>query len=244
MRIAILSDIHANLEALVAVEAALGRLAVDRVVCTGDVVGYGASPNACCERIRDLASFTLLGNHDAAVAGRMEYGYYYDAARHVIDWTAQELDPDHLTWLRSLPYARRADDVAFSHGSPIEPGEFAYVFALEQARELVAHRERLAPVTFIGHSHLCKAFALDPHGGVEEVSGPALQLDPERRYIVSVGSVGQPRDYDNRACFVTFDTEAQRAEYHRVPYDITRSAQRIFDASLAPNFGKRLFLGV
>jgi diadenosine tetraphosphatase ApaH/serine/threonine PP2A family protein phosphatase len=244
MRIAILSDIHANLEALVEVEAALGRLAIDRVVCTGDVVGYGASPNACCERIRAVASFTLLGNHDAAVAGRMEYGYYYDAARQALDWTAQQLDPDHLTWLRSLPYAHRVDEVAFSHGSPVEPGEFAYVFALEQAQELVAHQARLAPVTFIGHSHLCKAFALDREGAVVEVSGPTIRLDPERRYIVSVGSVGQPRDYDNRACFVTFDTQARLVEYHRVPYDIARSAQRILDAALAPNFGKRLFLGV
>ncbi|GEJ57324.1 metallophosphoesterase family protein [Anaeromyxobacter diazotrophicus] len=244
MRIAILSDIHANLEALVEVEAALGRLAVDRVVCTGDVVGYGASPNACCERIRDLASITLLGNHDAAVAGRMEYAYYYDAARQALDWTAQQLDPDHLAWLRSLPYTHRVDDVAFSHGSPVLPGEFEYVFALEQAQELVAHQARLAPVTFIGHSHLCKAFALDRHGQVAEVSAPALVLDPDRQYIVSVGSVGQPRDYDSRACFVTYDTEARRVEYHRVSYDIATAARRIFDAALAENFGKRLFLGV
>ena len=244
MRIAILSDIHANLEALVEVEAALGRLAVDRVVCTGDVVGYGASPNACCERIRDLASITLLGNHDAAVAGRMEYAYYYDAARQALDWTAQQLDPDHLAWLRSLPYTHRVDDVAFSHGSPVLPGEFEYVFALEQAQELVAHQARLAPVTFIGHSHLCKAFALDRQGQVAEVSAPALVLDPDRQYIVSVGSVGQPRDYDSRACFVTYDTEARRVEYHRVSYDIATAARRIFDAALAENFGKRLFLGV
>lgn len=244
MRIAILSDIHANLEALVEVEAALGRLAIDRVICTGDVVGYGASPNACCERVRGLAAVTLLGNHDAAVAGRMDYAYYYDAARQALDWTAQQLAPDHLAWLRALPYTHRVGDVAFSHGSPILPAEFEYVFALEQAKELVAHQARLAPVTFIGHSHLCKAFALDRSGAVEEVSGAALQLDPARKYIISVGSVGQPRDYDSRACFATYDTEARRVEYHRVTYDVAASAQRIFDAALARNFGKRLFLGV
>lgn len=243
MRIAILSDIHANLEALVEVEAALGRLGMDRVVCTGDVVGYGASPNACCERIRDLASFTLLGNHDAAVAGRMDYAYYYDAARHALDWTIQQLDPDHLAWLRSLPYTHRVDDVAFSHGSPVLPGDFEYVFALEQARELLAHAARLAPVTFIGHSHLSKAFALD-RSDVEEVTGPVLELEPGRKYIVSVGSVGQPRDCDSRACFVTYDTEARRVEYHRVVYDVRASAQRVYAAGLAQNFGKRLFLGV
>jgi diadenosine tetraphosphatase ApaH/serine/threonine PP2A family protein phosphatase len=243
MRIAILSDIHANLEALVQVEAALARLGVDRVMCCGDVVGYGASPNACCERIRDLASVTLLGNHDAAVAGRMEYDYYYDAARQALDWTARQLDPDHMVWLRSLPYTHRADEVCFSHGSPILPGEYGYVFALEQAQELVPHLGRLAPVTFIGHSHLCKAFALG-HGEVDDVTAPVLQLEPDRKYILSVGSVGQPRDYDNRACFVTYDTEQRRVEYHRVAYDIEGSARRIFDAELALNFGKRLFLGV
>ncbi len=244
MRLGILSDIHANVEALVEVEAALARTPVDRVICLGDVVGYGASPNACCERIRDIASITLLGNHDAAVSGRMDYAYYYEAARHALDWTARELDPDHLVWLRSLPYTHRVDDVAFCHGSPILPGEYEYVFALEQARDLVPHFARLAPVTFIGHSHLCKAFAYDRSGEVSEMNGQRLELDAERKYVVSVGSVGQPRDYDNRACFVTYDTDARVVEYRRVAYDIEAAAQRIFDADLAMNFGKRLFLGV
>jgi diadenosine tetraphosphatase ApaH/serine/threonine PP2A family protein phosphatase len=244
MRIAILSDIHANLDALAEVEATLGRLGLDRVVCLGDVVGYGASPNGCCERIRDLASVTLLGNHDAAVSGRMDYAYYYEAARQALDWTARTLDPDHVVWLRSLPYTHRVDDVAFCHGSPILPGEYEYVFALEQARDLLPHYARLAPVTFIGHSHLCKAFSYDRAGEVSEVGAPQLQLDPAKKYVISVGSVGQPRDYDNRACFVTYDTETRAVEYHRVPYDIEAAAQRIFDAELAPNFGKRLFLGV
>jgi diadenosine tetraphosphatase ApaH/serine/threonine PP2A family protein phosphatase len=244
MRIAILSDIHANLEALVEVEAALARMPVDRVVCLGDVVGYGASPNGCCERIRDLASITLLGNHDAAVSGRMDYAYYYDAARQALDWTTAQLDPDHLVWLRSLPYTHRADDLAFSHGAPVLPGEYEYIFALEQARELAPHFERLAPVTFIGHSHLCKAFSLASDGDVIDVGAPRIEIDPARKYVVSVGSVGQPRDYDNRACFVTYDSEARVVEYHRVPYDIETAAQKIFDADLALNFGKRLFLGV
>jgi diadenosine tetraphosphatase ApaH/serine/threonine PP2A family protein phosphatase len=244
MRIAILSDIHANLDALAEVEAALGRMGVDRVVCLGDVVGYGASPNGCCERIRDLASITLLGNHDAAVAGRMDFEYYYEAARQALDWTVRNLDPDHLLWLRSLPYTHRVDDVAFSHGSPILPGEYEYVFALEQARDLIPHYGRLAPVTFIGHSHLCKAFAYGRAGDVSDVGAQRLRLDPDRKYVISVGSVGQPRDYDNRACFVTYDTQTRAVEYHRVAYDIEAAAQRIFDAELAPNFGRRLFLGV
>ncbi len=244
MRIGILSDIHANLEALVQVEAVLGRLGVDRVICLGDVVGYGASPNDCCERVRALASLTLLGNHDAAVSGRMDYAYYYDAARQALDWTVQQLDPDHVVWLRSLPYAHRVDDLSFSHGSPILPGEFDYVFALAQARELTPHVARLAPVSFIGHSHLCKVFALSARGDVEELEPTRVRMDGHRKYVLSAGAVGQPRDYDNRASFVVYDTEARIAEFHRVAYDIEAAAQKIFDADLALNFGKRLFLGV
>jgi diadenosine tetraphosphatase ApaH/serine/threonine PP2A family protein phosphatase len=244
MRIAILSDIHANIEALAAVEAALAALQPDRVVCLGDVVGYGASPAECCDRIRALAAVTLLGNHDAAVSGRMEYGYYYEAARHALDWTKRQLGPDHLAWLRSLPYTHRAGDVAFSHGSPIEPADYGYIFAAEQVRELSPHFESLAALTFMGHSHLCRVFTLDGGGRVEQVAGARLELDGTRKYLVSVGSVGQPRDDDNRASFATYDTERRVVEFHRVPYDIAAAAQKIFDAPLALNFGKRLFLGV
>jgi diadenosine tetraphosphatase ApaH/serine/threonine PP2A family protein phosphatase len=244
MRLGILSDVHANLEALVAVEGALERLRVDRVCCLGDVVGYGASPGACCDRIRSLAAVTLLGNHDAAASGRMDYEYYYDAVRHALDWTARQLGPEQLAWLRSLPYAGRMGEVGLSHGSPVEPQEYGYIFAVEQVRELVPSLATLPPVTFVGHTHLCKAFAIGPDGAVEQVHGRRVQLDPARKYVVSVGSVGQPRDYDNRACFVTYDVEAGALEYHPVPYDISTSAQRIFDADLARNFGRRLFLGV
>ncbi len=244
MRIAVMSDVHANLEALTEVEQAVSDRGVDLVASLGDVVGYGASPNECCDIVRRVAGVALLGNHDAAVSGRMDYAYYYDAARQALDWTVQQLDPDHLVWLRSLPYAHRVDDLAFSHGSPILPGEFDYIFAVEQARELAPHFARLAPVSFIGHSHLCKAFALAAGGDVEEIEPTRIRVDGERKYILSAGSVGQPRDYDNRASFVVYDTEARVADFHRVAYDIEAAAQKIFDAHLALNFGKRLFLGV
>lgn len=244
MRIGILSDIHANLEALTQSLAALERHRPDRVICLGDVVGYGASVNECCELVRKVAEVTLLGNHDAAVSGRMDYSFYYDAARHALDWTASRIAPDHLDWLRSLPYAHRMNGLQFTHGNPVNADSYEYVFAIEQARELLPHFGELADVNFIGHSHLCKVFALEPGGGVDEVVAARFTLEPGQKYIVSVGSVGQPRDCDNRACFVTFDTDTKTVEYHRVPYDIETSAQKIFDADLALNFGKRLFLGV
>lgn len=243
MRIAIISDIHSNIEALTEVFRVIDKSKVDRIVSLGDVVGYGASPNPCCELVRTNAEVTLLGNHDAAVAGRMDYSFYYDAARHALDWSASVVSDENLAWLRSLPYTYRIGDVGFCHGSPIEPRAYEYIFALEQAREITPFSGDLPEVTFIGHSHLCKAFAIGS-GEVNDVVAQKFGIRKGYKYIISVGSVGQPRDYDNRACFVIHDTEARTVEYMRVEYDIQASAQKIFDADLALNFGKRLFLGV
>jgi diadenosine tetraphosphatase ApaH/serine/threonine PP2A family protein phosphatase len=207
-------------------------------------VGYGASVNECCERIRAISEVTLLGNHDAAVSGRMDYSFYYDAARNALDWTVSRIAPEHLEWLKSLPYVHRIDDLGFSHGSPVAPENYEYVFATEQAADLIPHLPELSEVTFIGHSHLSKVFALHPAGQVNEVVARRFGLRRGYKYLISVGSVGQPRDYDNRACFVVFDTVERIVEFHRAPYDIVSSARKIFDANLAANFGKRLFLGV
>jgi diadenosine tetraphosphatase ApaH/serine/threonine PP2A family protein phosphatase len=244
MRIAVLSDVHANLEALTEVERVIAERGVDRVACLGDVVGYGASPNECCDILRRITSVALLGNHDAAVTGRMDYGFYYDAARHALDWTAGVLRPENRAWLASLPYAHRDGEVGFSHGSPVHPETYDYILASEQAAELLPEVDGLPRVTFIGHSHLTKVFALQAGSEVIEVSGRKFRLRPGYKYVVTVGAVGQPRDYDNRACFVIHDTEERSVEYVRVPYDIETSAQRIFAAKVAANFGRRLFLGV
>ena len=245
MRFAVISDIHSNIEALSEVLRVAESHKVDRIVSLGDVVGYGASPNPCCDLVRSAAEVTLLGNHDAAVAGRMDYSFYYEAARRALDWSTEVLTEENLGWLRSLPYTYRIGSVGFCHGSPVEPRSYEYIFALEQARELAEFAADLPEVTFIGHSHLCKAFAIGS-SEVNDVVAQKFGIRHGYKYIISVGSVGQPRDYDNRACFVICDTTARTVEYLRVEYDIAASAQKIFDisAALAPNFGKRLFLGV
>jgi diadenosine tetraphosphatase ApaH/serine/threonine PP2A family protein phosphatase len=243
VRIAIISDIHSNIEALTAVFRVIDQQKVDRIVSLGDIVGYGASPNPCCELVRANAEVTLLGNHDAAVAGRMDYSFYYDAARHALDWSANVVSEENMAWLRSLPFTYRIGEVGFCHGSPVDPRAYEYIFALEQARELTPFSPDLPEVTFIGHSHLMKAFAIG-NGEVNDVVAQKFAVRKGYKYIISVGSVGQPRDYDHRSCFVIFDTDQRTVEYLRVEYDIEASAQKIFDADLALNFGKRLFLGV
>jgi diadenosine tetraphosphatase ApaH/serine/threonine PP2A family protein phosphatase len=243
MRIGIFSDTHANLEALSAVLGALKQEGVDKYVCLGDTVGYGANPNECCDLVRGIAAFTILGNHDAAVAGRMDYSYYYDAARHALDLHASMITPDNLRWLQSLPYEVREGHISFCHGSPINIEEFEYIFAPEQAARCLPEWTRLADVTFIGHSHLCKSFALT-QTDVHEVVAQKFELRPGHKYIISVGSVGQPRDYDNRASYTIYDAEHRVFEFKRVAYDIDAAAQKIFASKLERNFGNRLYIGV
>ena len=243
MRIGIVSDIHANLEALEACLRALEKKGIDTLVCLGDVVGYGGQPDECCDRIRSLAEFTVLGNHDAAVAGRMDYSFYRAAARHALDRHAQMLSDQNRAWLADLPYIHRSGDLAFCHGSPLALEDFDYIFVIEQMRDVVAAHAEQAPVTFIGHSHLCKSFAYT-ESSAEEVLHTRFATDPVRKFIITAGSVGQPRDYDPRACCGIFDTQTRQFEYLRVPYDIEAAARKIFAADLSVAFGKRLFLGV
>ncbi len=245
MRLGIFSDIHANYEALSAVLEAFGSESIDEYHCLGDVVGYGGSPNECANIIRDLAKNTILGNHDAAVAGRMDYSYYYEAARHALDVHAEVLTQDNAQWLKGLPYNQRLEyaNVELCHGSPVRLEEFDYIFAPEQARECLPMFEDMAQLTLIGHSHLCKVFALTPTT-VEELPSVDLQLDDDKKYVVSVGSVGQPRDYDNRASFVAFDADTRELSFRRIEYDIESAAKKVLAASLERNFAHRLYIGV
>jgi len=244
MRYAIISDIHGNIEALEAILAKFREIGgIDKYYCLGDIVGYGAEPELCCTLVRELCEVTLLGNHDAAVAGRMDYSYYYDAAREALDWCREKLSPSNLEWLKNLPYTHRLGDVELSHGSPFNPEEYDYIFALEQARELIQSKPDLADVTFIGHSHLTKVFALTDDNALDVVA-PKFKLKSEMKYVITVGSVGQPRDYDPRACAGLYETEERRFEYVRVEYDIESQRQKIIDAGLAHNFGTRLLLGI
>lgn len=243
MRYAIFSDTHANIEALDAVLDAYKSERIDRYVCLGDTVGYGASPNECCDKIRELAAFTILGNHDAAVAGRMDYSYYYDAARNALDLHANQLREVNLGWLKNLPYEVREDELSFCHGSPVNLEEFEYIFSTEQAARCLDIWDQLGTATFIGHSHLCKSFALT-RDEVYEVVAQKFEIRPDHRYIISVGSVGQPRDYDPRASYTIYDSAERTFEFKRVAYDIDSAAKKIFDTALERNFGNRLFLGV
>ena len=190
---------------------------------------------------------TILGNHDAAVAGRMDYSYYYEAARQALDLHAQQLtrgEPGLAPSRCPTGTTCKEYGVTLCHGSPVRLEEFEYIFAREQARECLPILDELGDLTLIGHSHLCKVFAMR-EGEVEELPGPEIPAQ-ERAGSTSSASApsGQPRDYDNRASYTIFDTETREFEFKRVEYDIETAAMKIFEGNLERNFGHRLFIGV
>jgi diadenosine tetraphosphatase ApaH/serine/threonine PP2A family protein phosphatase len=245
MRVAIFSDVHANLEALLATRAAIGEQSVDRIYCLGDTVGYGGWPNACSRIVRRLVDATVLGNHDAAVAGRMNYDYYYDSARSVLDQHARLLAPDNLEWLKTIPYTLRVPELEtlLTHGSPLHPENFDYIFEIDHVQRLFTMMDRLPMLTFLGHSHLCKVYLIEDYE-VHEIPERDFRVSRDGpKYIVSVGSVGQPRDLNNQACHVILDTDSWRITFRRTDYDIEAAGEKILSERGDPNFAQRLILG-
>ncbi len=245
MRIGIFSDVHGNLEALTAVLAAYECDKIDVYMCAGDVVGYGASPDECVNIVKSITNHIVLGNHDAAVAGFMDYSFYYEAARKVLDLHASMLSEKNMSLLRSLPYHLSFSDIGMRlcHGSPLNETEFDYIFTVDQAFALLPNYDLLDHITVIGHSHLCRVFAMKPDG-VQEIGSRKFTIQPDQKYIISVGSVGQPRDYDNRASYTIFDTDTMQYTFKRIEYDIEAAAAKIYAAGMERNFANRLFMGV
>ena len=242
MKILCISDVHSNLAALKQIQEKIPEIKPDLVVCLGDVVGYAAEPNEVCSIIREIADVTLLGNHDAAVGGILNFDYYYPAARNALYWTKQVLDKSHIQWLKGLPYTYSQEECFFSHGDPTAPERFDYIYMSSQVYPLIEAYSSMKRVTFIGHSHLTKTFAFN-ESSVMELEGDSFNLEPDWKYVVTVGSVGQPRDGDPRACCLVYDTEERRVEYIRASYDIDSTANKIIAEGLDSEFAYRLYYG-
>ena len=250
MRILVLSDIHANLEAL---DACLADApSFDSVINLGDIVGYGASPNEVTERSRELGKIFVRGNHDKAATGVMALDDFNPMAAAAALWTRKELTEENLEWLRELPHGPISlpefPNVQLVHGSPNDEDE--YVVSLGDAlAPLIALN---TPLTFFGHTHLQGGFfangaAADgfrpEYRTVGQAESVALQLKPATRYLINPGSVGQPRDGDWRAAYALFDTDAQVVDFHRAPYNLKSEQDRIFAANLPPRLATRLAAG-
>jgi predicted phosphodiesterase len=235
----ILSDIHANREALDAVlEDAQGRY--DRIVCLGDVVGYGADPNYAVELIRARSAAVIRGNHDKVCVGLDPIFVYNPAAQASAEWTQKTLTPENVTYLQRLARGPlRVDDFDLVHGSPADEDEY-----LVHAGDVALVRGYLeARVTFFGHTHVQGGFAVG-RGGIRRIfAGSVLELQADWQYLVNPGSVGQPRDMDPRAAYAVYTAEDRTVEFRRVKYDIPGAAGKILAAGLPQSLAARLYEG-
>lgn len=250
MRILLLSDIHANLEALDACMAAAPSF--DSAVNLGDIVGYGASPNEVAARSRELGTIFVRGNHDKAATGMMELDDFNPMAAAAAIWTRGELTAENLDWLRTLPHGPVSPpdlpQVQLVHGSPNDEDE--YVVSLGDA--LAPLITLTTSLTFFGHTHLQGGFFANGSSAdgfrpeyrtVGQAESVALQLKSSTRYLINPGSVGQPRDGDWRAAFALYDSDSQVVHFHRTPYNLKSAQDRIFAAKLPPRLATRLAAG-
>lgn len=250
MRILILSDIHANLEALEACLKAAPEH--ERVFNLGDIVGYGADPNEVTEQARALDSVFVRGNHDKACSGIISLDEFNPVAGMAALWTRERLTPDNLEFLSGLPQGPLSPiaNLQCVHGSPSDEDE--YVFMARDAYSILDQAP--VPLIFFGHTHVQGAWWIDDtmesEGAIEPKYPSAkgaqrfiLPLKETAKYLVNPGSVGQPRDGDSRAAFLVYDTEAPSITFHRVPYDIERAQKKIVSAGLPERLATRLAEG-
>jgi diadenosine tetraphosphatase ApaH/serine/threonine PP2A family protein phosphatase len=240
MRIAVLSDIHANLVALDAVLAHLGS--VDAVWHLGDVVGYGPEPDGVVERLAGIGAVGVRGNHDAAAVGGPEIEWFNPDARAAMEWTKRTIAEPTRAWLADLPERRTEDGTTLVHGSLREP-LWEYITSVPVARANLAVLP--TPLGLHGHTHLPIVW-VDDDGAVETISpsnGSTFGYGG-RRALLNPGSVGQPRDGDPTSSYLVLDTSAERAEWHRVPYDIQVVQAAMRSQSLPDRLVERLSFGV
>ncbi len=240
MKFGIVSDIHGNLESLQAVFSRID--ASDDVLCLGDIVGYGPNPNECLALVRERATATVLGNHDVAAVDGHGLSYFNDVAREAMEWTQTVLAPEHLAWLDGLSYEVRMPEYLLVHGAPVD--YFSYILEAQAAARAFAATD--APLIFVGHTHIADFYRLAPGGSLSHEfrpQGGTLVLEPGSRYIVNVGSVGQPRDHNPDASFVRYDPGAGTIDWERVPYEIARTQRKIGEAHLPDALARRLRIG-
>ena len=242
MKYLVISDVHANLEAL---EAALAHAECDAILVLGDLVGYGADPNAVIERVRGLAPLALVrGNHDKVGSGIDGVESFNHLARRAISWTASVLTPENREWLAALPKGPHPVDdlVEICHGAPGDEDE--YIFDYLDAKRAMEVSQR--PLCLFGHTHVPAVFRLQ--GEItpitpERAASSTIQLDDEARYLVNCGAVGQPRDGDPRAAFGVVDTSARTVTLMRVSYDVAAAQAKILAAGLPEVLAQRLAIG-
>jgi len=246
VRYLILSDIHANWEALEAVLAD-AESEYDRIVCCGDVVGYGADPDAVTEWVRENVAHIVRGNHDKACAGLEDLEWFNPVARLSAVWTQQTMKPSNLDYLRDLPQGpQRIDGFDILHGSPVDEDE--YVVSEQDATQIAPYLD--SSVSFFGHTHLQGGFLCHRNGVMRltkvgaDAEAETFELERDLNYLINPGSVGQPRDGDPRAAYALYEPGPGLVTLCRAPYDIAAAQKKILEAGLPELLALRLSVGV
>lgn len=244
MRVAIVADVHANRHAFEAVLDAVEAAGAEELWCLGDVVGYGAEPDACVDLARRHAAVCLAGNHDLAVRGDLPFDEFTRGAELAIRWTTEEIAPDSRAYLAGLDPQKLDEAVGLYHASPRDP-VWEYVTSSLQAELCLDRLERQHRIACIGHSHVALAYSRRtgvPASGDTCPDGTVLDL-AEGEWLLNPGSVGQPRDGDPRAAWLLLDTSAWSASFHRTDYDVAGAAAAIRAARLPDSLAERLVHG-
>lgn len=241
MRYGIFSDVHSNLDALQAVVKAYKKEAIDAYLCVGDVVGYAANPIECIDEVRRLTKVTIAGNHDRASIDLLSSNYFNPVAAGAIAWTKEHLDNKAKAFLQTLKFVYSDEDLTLVHGTLASPEDFSYMVDYYSARETFSLLK--TPACFIGHTHVAGLFIKAEDDTIYYRSLGRINIEGSRRYIINVGSVGQPRDSNPHAAYGIYDTKTKVVEIKRVAYDIEVTRKKIADAGLSRFLGDRLLVG-
>lgn len=239
MRYGIISDVHSNYEALTSVLRFLAEQSIDKYLCLGDIVGYCAEPHRCIEEARKLNCDFVAGNHDFAAVEKLSIDYFNIFAKESTIWTQENIEQSDRDFLSSQPLVLDYGEFTIVHGSLYMPEAFGYVQTIIDA--LYSFRELKNSILFIGHSHVPITFV--EHASISFSVEDTIRIEPEKRYIINVGSTGQPRDEDPRACCAIYDTDAKIVRICRNEYDIYGAAEKITKAGLPVINAERLKIG-
>ncbi|MFN0158328.1 MAG: metallophosphoesterase family protein [Bacteroidota bacterium] len=240
MRFAIISDIHSNLPALEAVLVKITELGVDSVLCLGDTIGYGPFPNECVDLVRKNCVLSVKGNHDSGVLGETSIDDFNQFGQDAIRWTDKNLLDDYRSYIAKAPLIAVYEGLTIVHSSPDTPGDWKYVMTMHHARE--SFKAFSTDICFIGHTHVPVVIGED--STINSFHPPRREGNPISRFLINVGSVGQPRDGNPHAAFGVLDTIDWSYTLVRTEYDIKKTASAITSAGLPKALAQRLFQGV
>lgn len=241
MRFAIFSDLHGNLEATEAVLRDAQEQECTQFICLGDLVGYNANPHECIELVRQLNCPVVKGNHDEQALLEHSTREFNQVAEQSLDWTRAHLTSEDKEWLAALPLSQQVGEFTIVHATLDQPESWGYVFNnLDATASFCVQQTQLC---FFGHTHVPAAFVSDGDDRIKRLKTDQLEIEPDKKYFINVGSVGQPRDGDQRAAYCVYDDNLKHVEQRRVPYDLSATQTKILNADLPRPLAERLAVG-